>query len=50
MQRFNEMSDKQFVDFLFGKLATHCDTEMLDLNDDDSIQTALDFHKLEEDQ
>ena len=50
MQRFTEMSDRQFVDFLFNKLSEHVDTEMLDLDDDDSIQTALDFHKLEEDQ
>lgn len=50
MQFFPDLSDKDFVDFLLGKLVKHTDIEMLDLNDDDSIQTALDFQKLEEDQ
>lgn len=50
MQFFPDLSDKDFVDFLLGKMFEHTDTEMLDLDDDDSIQTALDFRKLEEDQ
>lgn len=45
------MTDDQFLDFLFSKVTDQnlIDVDMLDLNDDDSIQTALDFHKLEND-
>lgn len=28
--------NKEFVDFLFGKLFKHVDTDMIDLHDDDS--------------
>jgi len=28
--------DHEFVDFLFGKLVTHVDMDMLDLEDDDT--------------
>ena len=28
--------DHEFVDFLFGKLVKHVDTDMIDLHDDDS--------------
>lgn len=45
------MTDNDFLDFLFSKVTDQnlIDVDMLDLNDDDSIQTALDFHKLEND-
>ena len=38
--------NKEFVDFLFDKLFKHVDTDMLDLNDDDTICVALDFEQL----
>ena len=41
------MNDHQFVNFLFDKLSIHVDMDMLDLNDDDDITTALDFKQLE---
>jgi hypothetical protein len=40
------MTDKQFVDFLFGKMFKHVDMEEIDLTDDDSIMVALDFEQL----
>ena len=45
------MTDNDFLDFLFSKVTDQnlIDVDMLDLNDDDSIQTALDFQKLEND-
>ena len=45
------MTDDQFLDFLFSKVTDQnlIDVDMLDLDSDDSIQTALDFHKLEND-
>ena len=41
--------DKEFVDFLFDKLITHTDTEMIDLQDDDSCCDHLEFQQLEND-
>ncbi len=41
------MNDHEFVNFLFDKLSIHVDMDMLDLNDDDDITTALDFKQLE---
>ena len=41
------MNDHEFVDFLFSKLSIHVDMDMLDLQDDDDITTALDFKQLE---
>tara|TARA_B100000902_G_scaffold201730_1_gene192225 strand:- start:708 stop:851 length:144 start_codon:yes stop_codon:yes gene_type:complete len=38
--------DHEFIDFLFGKLVKHVDMDMLDLNDDDTISTAIDFNQL----
>ena len=38
------MTDKQFVDFLFGKMFKHVDMEEIDLTDDDSIMVALDLN------
>lgn len=40
------MTDTQFVDFLFGKLVTHVDTDMIDLHDDDSCCDHLEFEQL----
>lgn len=40
--------DHQFIDFLFTKLTSLQDMEMIDLQDDDSIQTHLDFQKNED--
>ena len=39
--------DSDFVDMLFNKFNKHIDTDMFDLNEDDSINTALDFQQLE---
>jgi hypothetical protein len=39
--------DLEFVDFLFGKLLTHTDTDMIDLQDDDSCDDHLQFAQLE---
>ena len=38
--------NKEFVDFLFGKLFKHVDTEMIDLHDDDSCCDHLQFEQL----
>ena len=38
--------DRQFVDFLFGKLVSNVDMEMVDLQDDDSCCDHLEFEKL----
>jgi hypothetical protein len=43
---FSEMNDKEFVDFLFGKLLTHTDTDMIDLHDSDSCDDHLQFNQL----
>jgi hypothetical protein len=38
--------DREFVDFLFGKLLKHVDTDMLDLQDDDSCSDHINFEQL----
>ena len=38
--------DHEFVDFLFGKLLKHVDTDMIDLQDDDSCDDHLQFNQL----
>jgi hypothetical protein len=38
--------DREFVDFLFGKLVKHTDTAMIDLQDDDSCDDHLQFNQL----
>ena len=38
--------DKEFIDFLFGKLTSLTDTEMIDLQDDDSCCDHLEFEQL----
>jgi len=38
--------DLEFVDFLFGKLLTHTDTDMIDLQDDDSCDDHIRFEQL----
>jgi len=38
--------DREFVDFLFGKLTKHVDTDMIDLQDDDSCCDQIEFEKL----
>ena len=39
--------DREFVDFLFGKLTKHVDMEMVDLHDDDTAGIdALEFEQL----
>jgi len=43
---FSKMTDKEFVDFLFGKLLKHTDTDMIDLQDDDSCDDHLQFEQL----
>jgi len=40
------MTNKEFVDFLFDKLVTHVDTDMIDLHDDDSCCAHLEFKQL----
>jgi hypothetical protein len=39
--------DREFVDFLFGKLLKHVDTDMLDLQDDDSCSDHIQLSLLE---
>ena len=42
------MSDDQFVSFLFDKLVSHVDTDLIDLNDDDTAGIdAILFQQLE---
>ena len=42
--------DRDFVNFLFGKLLTETDTDMIDLHDDDTAGIdALEFEQLEDD-
>ena len=41
------MTDKEFVDFLFDKLVTHVDTDMIDLQEDDSCDDHLQFTQLQ---
>jgi len=38
--------DLEFVDFLFDKLVKHVDTEMIDLQHDDSCDDHLRFEQL----
>lgn len=38
--------NKEFVDFLFGKLLQHVDTDMLDLHDSDSCDDHIQFEQL----
>lgn len=38
--------DRDFVNFLFGKLLTETDTDMIDLHDDDSCCDHLEFEQL----
>jgi len=38
--------DREFVNFLFDKLLSHTDTEMIDLQDDDSCSDHLNFQQL----
>ena len=38
--------DLEFVDFLFGKLVTHTDTDMIDLHDDDTCCDHIQFEQL----
>jgi hypothetical protein len=43
----NEKSNKEFVDFLFDKLFSHTDSDMIDLHDSDSCDDHLMFAQLE---
>ena len=38
--------NREFVDFLFDKLVKHVDTDMIDLQDDDSCDDHLQFEQL----
>tara|TARA_R100000458_G_C8194971_1_gene187407 strand:- start:677 stop:829 length:153 start_codon:yes stop_codon:yes gene_type:complete len=38
--------DHEFLDFLFNKLTTTLDTQMIDLHDDDSCDDHLKFEQL----
>ena len=38
--------DRDFVNFLFGKLLTETDTDMIDLQDDDSCCDHIEFYQL----
>ena len=40
------MTDTEFVNFLFDKLIKHTDTDMIDLQDDDSCCDHLHFEQL----
>ena len=40
------MSDHEFVSFLFDKLVNHVDTDMIDLQDDDSCCDHIQFEQL----
>ena len=42
----HNMSDKDFVDFLFDKM-TDLDTDMIDLHDDDSCCDHIELSRLE---
>ncbi len=39
--------NREFVNFLFDKLVSHVDTDMIDLHDDDSCCDHLKFKQLE---
>jgi len=47
LANWQEASATEFVDFLFDKLVSHVDMDMLDLQDHDDHATALDFQQLE---
>lgn len=47
LANWQEASEAEFVDFLFSKLVSHVDMDMLDLDDDDTHAIALDFKQLE---
>ena len=36
MKPYNSFEDKEFIDFLFDKLTKHVDTDMIDLQEDDT--------------
>jgi hypothetical protein len=38
--------NREFVNFLFDKLLTHTDTDLIDLNDSDSCDDHLQFEQL----
>ena len=38
--------NREFVNFLFDKLVSHVDTDMLDLHDDDSCCDHINFEQL----
>lgn len=38
--------DHEFIDFLFGKLVKHVDTDMIDLHDSDSCDDHIQFEQL----
>ena len=40
------MTDTEFVNFLFDKLLTHTDTDMIDLQDDDTTCDHIVFEQL----
>ena len=40
------MTDREFVDFLFSNLHKFTDTDMIDLHDDDSCCDHLEFEQL----
>ena len=40
------MTDTEFINFLFDKLVQHTDTDMIDLQDDDSCCDHLHFEQL----
>ena len=42
--------DHEFIDFLFGKLTCLTDTEMIDLQDDDTCCDHIQFEELSDDQ
>ena len=42
-----KMTNKEFVDFLFDKLACEVDTDMIDLQDDDTCCDHINFQQLE---
>jgi hypothetical protein len=42
----DQMNDEEFVNFLFGKLVKHVDTDMIDLQDDDTCCDHLEFQQL----
>ena len=42
----NEEANREFVNFLFDKLISNVDTDMIDLHDDDSCDDHLQFNQL----